>query len=308
MLRHHPTIILLIALLGALWLAAGCGGQDTYVVPENIFDGAQAGTDSTLEIVTWNVENFAKADEATVGYLVDAIEALDVDLIAMQEIKDAGYFRELYTALDGWTGVRATSAYADLNLAILYRSDGPLTALPPYEILRDEWAFARTPYVLEFTYHGIPFVLINTHFKCCGDGVIDENDDGDEETRRRDSNRMLKQYVETFLADRQVIIVGDMNDELTDPAAGNVFADFLDDPDHWRYADLPIAEDPGAQWSYPSWPSHLDHILVNEHLIDELEAADTVVRVLPVAGYFSSFSKYDANISDHLPVMLQFKP
>lgn len=284
-----------------LFLLSGCGGKDTFVVQENPFEGAEAGTDSTLEILTWNLENFAKKGDTTVDLLVQAIETMDVDLIALQEIIDGGAFRDLHDGLDGWTGVKANSAYADMDLAFLYKTDGPITvSVPPYEILTHEDALPRNPYVLEFTFNGVPLVLIDNHFKAMADQ--------DSEDRRREGCQLLDDYVESHFAGRKVILVGDMNDELTDPAVDNVFSNFLGDPDNWRFVDLPIAEDSPDQWSYPGWPSHIDHILINENLFAESEAASTVVRVLPVDSYFASFSAYDANISDHRPVMFQFVP
>jgi endonuclease/exonuclease/phosphatase family metal-dependent hydrolase len=297
LMKHFPMIAILVT---GVFLLVGCGGKDTFVVPGNPFEGAETGTDETLEVLTWNLENFAKKGDTTVDLLIQAIDALDVDLIALQEIEDGGAFRDLHTGLDGWTGIKASSAYADLDLAFMYRTDGPIEAIPPYEILTREDALPRSPFVLEFTFNGVPMVLINNHFKA----MADEQS----ESRRRAGCLLLEEYVEDHFAGRKVIIVGDMNDELTDPPADNVFANFLDDADHWKFVDLPIAEDSAAQWSYPGWPSHIDHILINEHLFAESVGAGSEVRVLPIHSYMSNFSAYDLNISDHLPVMFQFEP
>ena len=63
-----------------------------------------------------------------------------------------------------------------------------------YNILnQDQYYFAyRPPYVLEFIYQGIEYVMINNHFKCCGDGELDLNDTSDEEYRRLISNQLLR--------------------------------------------------------------------------------------------------------------------
>ena len=34
----------------------------------------QFGTESTLDVITWNIENFPKQDETTVNYLAELIE------------------------------------------------------------------------------------------------------------------------------------------------------------------------------------------------------------------------------------------
>ena len=44
------------------------------------------GTDETLDIITWNIENFPKQDNITLDYLTELITFLNVDIIAMQEI------------------------------------------------------------------------------------------------------------------------------------------------------------------------------------------------------------------------------
>ena len=44
------------------------------------------GTDSNLDIITWNIEHFPKQGEITVEHLLEIIDSMDVDIIAMQEI------------------------------------------------------------------------------------------------------------------------------------------------------------------------------------------------------------------------------
>ena len=57
--------------LTAVLLLAGCGETDKSVAPApvNPFEAARVGTDSTLEVMTWNIENFPKAGGATVKIL-----------------------------------------------------------------------------------------------------------------------------------------------------------------------------------------------------------------------------------------------
>ena len=45
----------------------------------------QFGTESTLDIITWNIEQFPK-NNLTVSYLAELIDSMNVDIIAMQEI------------------------------------------------------------------------------------------------------------------------------------------------------------------------------------------------------------------------------
>ena len=85
--------IVLPLLAVALFLGA-CGGTEKSVAPqpENPFAAARVGTDSTLEVVTWNLENFAKNGATTVDLVVDAVAALQADIIALQEIESGFRF------------------------------------------------------------------------------------------------------------------------------------------------------------------------------------------------------------------------
>ena len=47
------------------------------------------GTDSTFEIATWNIEWFPKNGQTSVSAVGEIIGALDVDIWALQEIKDS---------------------------------------------------------------------------------------------------------------------------------------------------------------------------------------------------------------------------
>ena len=276
---------------------------------DNPFAGLEFGTEATLEVVTWNLEHFPKNDQVTVDLVARAIMAMDVDILALQEIESGFYFEDLDDKLAGWTGIRASGSSYDINLAFLYRNAGDWVVDSVQEILTSyDREFPRAPYVMEGRFKGTPVVVINNHFKCCGDNYI-STDPWDEETRRRDAGILLDAYVRDNYAGRKMIIVGDMNDSLTDSPASNVFNVFFDDPATWRFVDLPIAEGPSSGWSYPGWPSHLDHILVAAPLFDAAEGPAADVLVLPVySGFPGGWNEYDRNLSDHLPVAVKLIP
>ncbi len=276
---------------------------------ENPFQGLEFGTDSTLEVVTWNLEHFPKNDLVTVDLVARAIITLDADILALQEIEDPGFFRELDDRLSDWTGIRAASASYDMNLAYLYRNNGDWVMDSIHEIFtNNRREFPRAPYVMEGHFKGESVVVIDNHFKCCGDNYITE-DPWDEETRRRDAGLLLDEYVRTNFADRNVIIVGDLNDSLTDEYSRNVFNVFLDDPGTWQFVDMDIAEGPESGWSFPGWPSHLDHILIFAPLFPAWEGPAAEVSVIPLyQGLPGGWNGYDRDISDHLPVALKLIP
>ena len=286
-------MLVLLQLMGCLLLTAQSIQDLTF------------GTEATLDIMTWNVEQFPKNGETTVTYVKDIIEALDVDIVALQEVNDITYFNQMVTSMNAYEGYLESSFFA--GLAYIYKPDViQINAI--YEIFTtsEYWSyFPRSPMVMDLTYKGERFIVINNHFKCCGDGILDLNDMGDEETRRFIASDFLKSYIDTNLPNDKVIVLGDLNDSLTDDSQNNVFQNILDDP-QYAFADLAIANGSSLDWSYPTWPSHLDHILITDELFSEFEQVDSDIQTLKLEDYLSGgWQVYDANISDHRPVALK---
>lgn len=103
-----------------------------------------------------------------------------------------------------------------------------------------------------------------------------------------------------------MVVLGDLNDILTDDVDHNVFQTFIDDASNYLFADMDIAQGNSSDWSYPSWPSHIDHLLITNKLFVEFENENSDIQTIPVDDYLSGgFWEYDANISDHLPVGLK---
>ena len=57
-----------------------------------------------LDIITWNLEWFPKNGQTTIDSLTTAITALDVDIIAVQEINNTSEFNNLILQLNGYSG------------------------------------------------------------------------------------------------------------------------------------------------------------------------------------------------------------
>ena len=273
------------------------------------FDNLTFGTDSTFDVATWNIENFPARGQITIDYVTDIIYALDLDYIGIQEVEDTAAFSILIGQLEGYEGFYQQNLYA--GLGVIYKTD-VLTVNSIFEIfdVSTYWSpFPRAPIVMDVEFMGAQYILINNHWKCCGDNYLDLSNANDEEYRRWKASMLLKQYIDTNYPDANVILLGDLNDQLTDPALHNVFQNFLDDSDNYRFVDMEIAQGPSANWSYPSWPSHLDHILITNELFDEMENASTEVACIRLDDYFSNgWSGYKYNVSDHRPVALRFKP
>jgi endonuclease/exonuclease/phosphatase family metal-dependent hydrolase len=286
-------ILALLQLMGCLFLTA-----------QSIQD-LSFGTEATLDIMTWNIEQFPKNGETTVTYVKDIIEALDVDIVALQEVNDITYFNQMVNDMSAYAGYLESSYFA--GLAYIYKPDViQINAFYEIYTTSEYWSyFPRSPMVMDLTYKGERFIVINNHFKCCGDGILDLNDRGDEETRRFIASDYLKSYIDTNFPDVKVIVLGDLNDSLTDDSQNNVFQNILYDS-LYVFADLDIANGSPVNWSYPTWPSHLDHILITDELFPEFEHVDSDIQTLKPEDYLSGgWQVYEANISDHRPVALK---
>jgi endonuclease/exonuclease/phosphatase family metal-dependent hydrolase len=269
------------------------------------FENLSFGTDSTLDIVTWNIEHFPKNGQTTLNYVTQIIEAMDIDVLAIQEVQEYDDFEQLIANLEGWEGDYAWDQYA--ALAYIYKTD-VVENVNLFEIYTNKSReFPRAPYVMEMTSGGVEYVIMNNHLKCCGDGHLDESDDYDEEKRRLDACNLIDDYIVENYPNKRVIMLGDLNDILTDNNSNNVFKTFINNPDSYAFADMDIAEGSNSNWSYPSWPSHLDHILITNEIFDDFATVGSEILTVKLDNYFNSFNDYDYNVSDHRPVGLKIK-
>ena len=265
-------------------------------------DYPEIGSSESLDVITWNIENFPKHSN-TITYVTEIINDINVDIIALQEIADQNAFNELVENLnDTWVGYRAANSnYGELSYLI--NLDYINVLQTPYTILNQyEHYFAyRPPYVLKISFNDEEYILIDVHFKCCGDDHLDDGNYWDEEYRRLQASRYLKDYIDYYFEQDNVIILGDFNDVLTDPVSDNVFIDFINDENYY-FADTHIAEGPVSDWSFPNWPSHIDHILITDELFDNV--SNDLVFTFKVDEYMNSWQQYDNYISDHRPVVV----
>jgi endonuclease/exonuclease/phosphatase family metal-dependent hydrolase len=248
------------------------------------------GTSSTLDIVTFNVEGFPKSGYNSVIMVASLLNAINADVYALQEVASKGGFDQLLKLMPGYSGIYYLMDNDVYNLAYIYRTsevtiDGSVTRL----LFPDSQYFPRPAF--EIKIHHIPtnnyVYIINNHLKCCS-GTANE-------TSRRNASEMLKNYIDTNLPNDAVIVCGDLNDEIKGTSAyDNPFLNFIDDPADYKFADMGIAKGSQLWWSYPSYPSHIDHILISNELFSKV---DTTV-VFKAAPCYADYNTY---ISDHRP-------
>ena len=152
----------------------------------------------------------------------------------------------------------------------------------------DNNGYPREAVEVDITHvNGLSVKLINIHLKCCGDS----------ESRRADASVTLKDYLDNQNADGNVIVLGDFNDDILN---GSPFTNFLNDSNDYFFADKSIAEGASSGWSFPSWPSHIDHILCTDDLMDNFVTSQTLTLN-------DCVTNYNGVVSDHLPVVAVFK-
>ena len=264
------------------------------------------GTDSTFEVVSWNIEWFPKNGQVTADSVKTILQSLAADVYALQEIDDTTLLKQVVSTIPGYACHFKFSHYG--GLAYVYNTN-TVQVNKKYEIYTSQpyWnAFPRSPQVLELTFNNEEYVIIDNHLKCCGDGVLDLNDTSDEENRRLRAINLLKTYIDSIFSNDKVIVVGDWNDILTDPTPNNVFNSFLNDSDY-LFVDFPIALGSSANFSFPTWPSHLDHILISDELFSDFSKPNSELSCIRIDDYMSSWMHYDYNISDHRPVGLKLE-
>lgn len=244
---------------------------------------------STFDIVTWNIEQFPKSGSNTIALLASMIPTLNADIIGVQEIGSVANFNTLVAALPGWSGVVSGGS---LRTGYLYKNSEVTVSAVTYPLV-DASAFPRSPMFITATHtSGLEVTLINLHLKCC--------DDGTSIPRRRDASQKLKAYIDANLSNKAVVMLGDYNEDITQPEGNDVFKNFVDDSNNYKFADMTIAQCGSENWSYPSWPSHLDHLLITNELFDKVVETRTLKLNICEGQYYGS-------VSDHRPVLLRLE-
>lgn len=245
-----------------------------------------AQSTETLEVVTWNIERFPLTSNS-VTTVIDIVRNMDVDIIAVQEISEPSAFLSVVNNLEGWGG-RYYDVRGGIELGYLYKTS-EITAFSELEILFPDQnsPFPRQPVVATATHvNGLTVKLVNLHLKCCNDGA----------TRRANASSIMKAYFDENEQDSNLIVLGDYNDDI---ATGSPFGNFISDDENYVFADQAIADGTSQNWSYPSFPSHIDHILISDELFDNHVSSKTI-KLSPCVNY-------SRDVSDHRPVMAVFR-
>ena len=63
-----------------------------------------------------------------------------------------------------------------------------------------------------------------------------------------------------------------------------------------------------SEWSYPIYPSHIDHIIISNELFDNFEQNLLNIKTLKLDDDFEGgWSEYNEIISDHRPIGIRIQ-
>lgn len=285
-MKINPAKILILVAFPCL--LTSCNREHTSRLPDLKECGA-GFTGPAFDFLTWNVHEFPSGGTESIDHVAALILNIDADVVALQEITGSDDFGQLLNRLPGYRGL--IDGGSDLNLAYLFKKNLiPVSGETEILFEDDPYLFPRPPIrVSVVSPDGLKFILINLHLKCC--------EGKENEYRRKMALEKLKSYIGQNLARDRVIVAGDFNEALVPGDSGNIFSLFSADSLNYRFADLSIAGGDPSDWSYPDWPSHLDHFLITNELFENHLTVTTLKPDECDSLYFEC-------VSDHRPVLL----
>ncbi|MFD3003085.1 DUF5689 domain-containing protein [Pontibacter toksunensis] len=299
-----------------------------------------AGTDipiaKTLDVMTWNMEFFGSTIPTfgpsdvqlqlqNAARLIDSVHA---DVIAVQEISDESLLQQLVDMLPGYAKVcsdRFSYSYnapdpnfPDQKLCFIYNTEvitlvdervifeelydaarsGASTPLDAYPTSPSSfWSSGRLPYIItvDATIEGVTerVQLINIHAKsgAASSDLI----------RRRFDTQALKDTLDQYYPDANIILLGDYNDDVDESIGGGetTYSTFVQ-ADNFRVVTSTLSE--AGLRSFITRDNVIDHITISNELYDEY-LMGTATLVIP----FNWIENYANTTSDHLPVFTRFE-
>ncbi len=304
-MRYVFFVLFLIVLLSS-W---GCNRRINSPEENNPGDSVPVnvpafGTDSTLDLVTWNIQNFPKLGQETVDEVVAIIKTLDADVYGIEEIEDTISFRQVLDLLPAYGGTYSLDIYFDgsyQKTGVIYKKNVVSILDKKMIFTNDSYSFPRPPLQVyiesQANMKSFDFTLIVLHLKAY--------EGAENEARRRSACEKLKNYLDieiTNSSDKDYMVVGDWNDELDDPTTDNVFLAFLNDQVNYTFLTAILASDPLNNATYiGSQKSVIDQILISAGARQQYDNGTT--QVIKLDQYISS---YVYEVSDHRPVGAHF--
>ncbi|WP_111707744.1 T9SS type A sorting domain-containing protein [Lutibacter citreus] len=294
--------------------------------------------DKTLDIVTWNIEWFGDeanspaagnpdSDQIQKESVKNVLQQLNADIYGVEEVSDDALFAQMVSEMPGYDFVlsEATSYPNDTEgvkqkLGFIYNTNTVevvstkvlLESIHPYYNGGDESALTDFPDPDKSRFYAsgrLPFMLtanvtidgtteqinvIDLHSRAnTGDNLLKYN-------MRKYDIEMLKDSLDVYYPDANVIMIGDYNDDVDEtvanvaPITDSTFKAFVDDSENYNVLTGILSEE-GFR-SYVSYENMIDHIMVTNELSDKYINESARVH------YEFYSSTYTRTASDHFPV------
>lgn len=276
-------------------------------------------------------EEYGPADEALqLQNIKQVLESLNADVIAVEEVSDEAYFASLVEQLGRYNYVCSprfsysfkgpSSEFPPQKVCFIYDRATVVveSARPMFEALYDEarttnpallpayptgdpssfYSSGRLPLLVNATTtiqgvsEKVSFVVL--HAKS-GAAVADYN-------RRVYDAQVLKDSLDAHFSDKQVFILGDLNDDLDQSISTGLpssYKNLVDDP---AYNPITKALSEAGARSTVSFQDVIDHQIITTEL-DEAYLEGSASIIAP----FRTIQNYAGTTSDHLPVISRYQ-
>jgi endonuclease/exonuclease/phosphatase family metal-dependent hydrolase len=304
------------------------------------FNHTTIGKEATFDVVTWNIEWFGDATNATTPStdlqrerVRQVIQELDADVYAFQEITSIPAWNLLVAELQEYDGILSpatsgsSSNYSSAQkLAFLYKKstvDTLKTKVLLSNISEEDlegfpvsnrslfWASGRLPFAMDIsaTIDGIrrDLTIVNIHARSNGGG---ESEATPRYQLRRYDVEVLYDSLKEYYTDKSVIVMGDFNDDILRTVAPTNEPTVPDTgessyikfiSDSTNYLGVSMPLSKAGLRSFITRESVIDHVLINRNLFeDHILGAERVV--IP----YSTIPDFNSTASDHLPVEARF--
>ena len=113
---------------------------------------------NTLNIVTWNIENFPK-NELTPDYVQTIVDSMSVDILALQEIRNITSLNNIaYNLGDNWIAFHSSGSSNYGNLAFLINTNEINILMDPYNMPNADYPCPT--YALNIENHDVHIKMI----------------------------------------------------------------------------------------------------------------------------------------------------
>ena len=291
-MKHFTTAIILIILSV---LSTNCYSQEKAKTENKL------ASDKTLEVLTWNLEWFGdtKGPSDNNKQMQNAAKILSelgsVDVIVFEEICDGKLFKRLADTL-GYNYFVSPGKESDQKISIMYSKNMQVIELPAQIFPEHKNTFAqRQPIQFTFKHPTIGEVtVIGLHLKANTSKDMPEKQ-LDSYERRKESAKILRDYVSTKLGSKKVIILGDWNDDIdisNYDGKETPLKSILDDKTlKFVTAHLTLTNVESSKYG-----SVIDHICISNEIFANFSGSGILISVK------DKIKKYIDECSDHYPV------